>query len=754
MPQTPSATSHTSASPEPLPVHKPPPELHTFTKAQIRDFLSSPVALPEWKPPTKAFTATDRQRLDALHIPNIFTIHDESYPEFNLWYPDLNLYALGHLEDLDPDFLDRFDDFVSGDSHIALVNTSGSGKTRLLFETVHRRWGLYFNSCYERISNPLGSYDWTSGIDRLKADLRIYVPVPRQENDKEYLPYLQRNEAAVSLEIGALLLSRLIILDYFVDLITELDIDECEAITRWALLQLRPKNCLDHDAFNGMTSRLTGFPQADITRWVKTLAEKHAEKLSFVAFDEAQRLASLYDRAFLDSDRTAHRPLLRPLLISAGSYLPHSRIIISGTSVDPAAMEEYIAVSASSVNGVRPFVALGEFRSDARIRAYLTHFLGDSISDEDISIVTRWMRGRHRFLTVFVEYVLVHGPTQFLRVMDAIMLATTGFKRPGGKTKGIRVDLGHIMDAEELDTSPLARQLRCAMYSLLTRDGPASITDQAAAFVGSGAAHFTDSVEKAVIDEPLVCLSLVKWISRSPVYSTHGILYRRLMDPQSSITDCALPEGLALTLWSRHCASGVQLDEIAQFPGKTPSWAMKPAKFALTSADTSGRNHRTITTLDSPLVRRASDASDVMDWFQSADSPFLVPDAGLGAQLVFVLHTLTGPRVVFVHLEPFSTKRPHRVPEIVPTSPGQFYKADDMRRTELTTALASFDRDGPPAGQQRKKSFRTVQLYAFAKFSTSQRGFHPPAAILSVEDMLRGQTVKELGPQSVARAFR
>ncbi|KZW00164.1 hypothetical protein EXIGLDRAFT_177102 [Exidia glandulosa HHB12029] len=349
------------------------------------------------------------------------------------------------------------------------------------------------------------------------------------------------------------------------------------------------------------------------------------------------------------------------------------------------------------------------------------------------------------------------------------MFATTGFKRPGGTTKGIRVELGHIMDAEDLDTSPLARQLRSAMFSLLTRDEPASITDQAAAFVGSGAAHFTDSVEEAVIDEPLVCLCLVKWISRSPVYSTQAILSRRLKDPELPFADCALPEGLAFTLWSRHCARGVQLDEIARFPGKTPSWAMKPAKFALTSTDASGRNHRTITTLDSPLVRRASDASAVMDWFQSADSPFLVPDAGLGAQLVFVLQTLIGPRVVFVHLEPFSTKRPHRVSEIVPTSPDRFYKSvspmrsyflvlmiliqDDNRRTELTTALASFDRDGPPAGKQHKISFRTVQLYAFAKFSTSQRGFEPPAAILSVDDMVRGKTLKELGPQSVDRAF-
>ncbi|KZW00165.1 hypothetical protein EXIGLDRAFT_177101 [Exidia glandulosa HHB12029] len=236
----PSTTSHRSAtrsaSPEPLPVHKPPPELYTSTTSQIRAFLSSPVALPEWKPDPKAFTTTDRQRLDALHIPNIFTIHDESYP-------DLNLYALGSLEVLDPEFPSRFEDFVSGDTHISLVNTSGSGKTRLLFETVHRRWGLYFNSSYEGTSNPLGSYDWTSGIDRLKADLRLYLPEPREENEAEYLPLLHRNEAAVSLEVGSLLLSRLIVLDYFVDVVTELALDESEAISRWALLQLRPQNC-------------------------------------------------------------------------------------------------------------------------------------------------------------------------------------------------------------------------------------------------------------------------------------------------------------------------------------------------------------------------------------------------------------------------------------------------------------------------------------------------------------------------------
>ncbi|KZV84287.1 hypothetical protein EXIGLDRAFT_727445 [Exidia glandulosa HHB12029] len=160
-----SSPQTSTPEPAPAPEHKPVPELDGHTKSTIRTFLSSPFSLPVWNPDPTLYTASDRQRLVDLHIPTVFTTHDELYP-------DLNLYALGNLEVLDPEFTSRFDDFVSGDSHIALVNTSGSGKTRLLFETVHRRWGLYFNSSYEGVSNPLGSFDWTSSINRLKFKSR------------------------------------------------------------------------------------------------------------------------------------------------------------------------------------------------------------------------------------------------------------------------------------------------------------------------------------------------------------------------------------------------------------------------------------------------------------------------------------------------------------------------------------------------------------------------------------------------------
>ncbi|KZV84286.1 hypothetical protein EXIGLDRAFT_727444 [Exidia glandulosa HHB12029] len=740
----PTPESRRSRSAESAPAAKPLPKLSAAMASDITTFLSSPIAMPEWKPDAKCFEKSDKARLDGLHIPSFPTIH-------NVSFPDLNLYALGRLETLDADFAGRFQDFVAGDSHLVLVNTSGSGKTRMLFETLYRRWGIYFSAHVDGTSNPYGTLDMPSAIDRLQMSLHQYLPSPFKEGKD--LPLLEHNRAAVSLETAALLLSRLVVFDHFLDVVADLGMDEHEARHRWLLLQIRSEDCLDSDYFDLLANDYSLLDQSDLAEWIKELLARREDKLEFIAFDEAQKIGQLYDSAFLDTTRKERRPLLREVIVETASYLPHVRLIISGTRIDTSVVEEAINASHSARKTVRPFVSLGEFRLADQMRTFIAHFLGDVIPENDLQLVIKWFRGRHRFLTVFIEYVLQHGSRRCINVLDAIMFATTGFKRPGASANGVKVQLQPIMDAEVLDTSPLADALRIAIYTLFTQGRPALILDKAAECVGSGAAHFTTLVEVAVIDEPLVCLNMVKWVSRSQVYSTSGLLSRRLKDPHLRLPPCALPDGLAFALWSRYASRGVQLDELARFPGVTPPWAKMPAQYIITSANEGTRKNEPITSLAGPLVYQAKEPEDVMTWFQNAEAPFLVPDTGLGAELIFILETSGVHRVIFVHLDPFSTDRPHRTSTIVPTNPYKLYKSNAAARKQLGEILDSFSLTESSGDERRKVALHTLQIYAFVQFSRSASASDSPAAILRVEELVRRKGIKELGPQSVVQTF-
>ncbi|KZW00167.1 hypothetical protein EXIGLDRAFT_722737 [Exidia glandulosa HHB12029] len=729
----PTPESRRSRSAESAPAAKPLPKLSAAMASDITTFLASPITMPEWTPDAKCFEKSDKARLDELHIPSFPTIHDVSFP-------DLNLYALGRLETLDANFAGRFQDFVAGDSHLVLVNTSGSGKTRMLFETLYRRWGIYFSAHVDGTSNPYGTLDMPSAIDRLQMSLHHYLPTPFNEGKDLFL--LEHNRAAVSVETAALLLSRLVVFDHFLDVVADLGMDEHEARHRWLLLQIRSEDCLD-------TTTLF-LDQSDLAEWIQELLKRREDKLEF---DEAQKIGQLYDSAFLDTTRKERRPLLREIIVQTASYLPLVRLIISGTRIDMSVVEEAINASHSARKTVRPFVSLGEFRHSDQMRTFIAHFLGDVIPENDLQLVIKWFRGRHRFLTVFIEYVLQYGSRRCINVLDAIMLATTGFKRPGASANGVKVQLQPIMDAEVLDTSPLADALRIAIYTQFTQGRPALILDKAAECVGSGAAHFTTSVEVAVIDEPLVCLNLVKWVSRSQVYSTSGLLSRRLKDPRLRLPPCALTDGLAFALWSRYASRGVQLDELARFPGVTPSWAKIPAQYMITSANEGRRKNEPITSLAGPLVYQAKEPEDVMTWFQNAEAPFLVPDTGLGAELIFILKTSDVHRVIFVHLDPFSTDRPHRTTTIVPTNPYKLYKSNATARQQLGEILDSFSHTETTGDERRKVALHTLQIYAFAQLSRSASAFDPPAAILRVEELVRRKGIKELGPQSVVQTF-
>lgn len=217
------------------------------------------------------------------------------------------------------------------------------------------------------------------------------------------------------------------------------------------------------------------------------------------------------------------------------------------------------------------------------------------------------------------------------------------------------------------------------MYSNLIQGEAAEFDKDPELLVGTGLAYFPDSMAVARIEEPIVLLNLARWLSTSKRFRTSTIIRRRLRDPSVSIFTHALPQALAFYLWRRYSSSGLRLEDIATFPGTVPRWAKEPARFSYSSLVGSSRTFETAERLDALLVRTGHNSDEVFEWLERSDCPFLLPDADMGPQLVFLLDTLDGHRLVFVHLEPYTVDRPRRYDEVRPQNPYLFYAKVSQR---------------------------------------------------------------------------
>ena len=76
-----------------------------------------------------------------------------------------------------------------------LVNTSGSGKTKLLFEGVFRNWVLYFSSAVD--ASNLGSTDIQDLIERLVSGSTLFTETLPKDPEADLRSKLEDNRAVV-----------------------------------------------------------------------------------------------------------------------------------------------------------------------------------------------------------------------------------------------------------------------------------------------------------------------------------------------------------------------------------------------------------------------------------------------------------------------------------------------------------------------------------------------------------------------------
>ncbi|KAI5891690.1 uncharacterized protein SCHCODRAFT_02668998 [Schizophyllum commune H4-8] len=272
------------------------------------------------------------------------------------------------------------DIFWSG-QHTLFVNSPGTGKTRLLYEGLTERWGLYIPCSI--VPRVLGSADMCSFFSNA-----IYEePTPG-----EYTAAFER-----------VLLVRLVIFKLFLECLPGAQTDEHR--TKWLLLQLMPSAIAKDDIFFDLADRLercepsNGLLRRKIADTLISIRRMlSSDEPIFCVIDDADYPDVHRARAFAPS--TSLREMARTWENIEGLTL-----ILSGFDITQAPFRT------ENPQRYRLFTDTGSFDNFTEHATFIRRYLPPQLAECDAGerLIIRaclWLRGRYRITTAFIECLI------------------------------------------------------------------------------------------------------------------------------------------------------------------------------------------------------------------------------------------------------------------------------------------------------------------------------------------------------------
>lgn len=277
-----------------------------------------------------------------------------------------------------------------------MVNTSGSGKTRLLFEGLCKHWGLYFTCAGD--GNNLGSAD----LERVYFDNGRFTALAEDAHlpsTPDISTELDLHRKAARRAFWEVLLAHLLVFKLFAEIMHE-DGQMEEHKQRWLMVQLQATQIIGDSMFDTI-----GYQLADVsdTYLEDTIRETFAEihKLCditsglFFAIDEANYAVSQHLNYFRDGG--GQYPLFKEHVRSWRDQIEpfNGSIIVAGTDI-PKLFFEYEPGEWDRFNWSSN---TGGFDNEELHEQYITPFIPptfrQSVSGQVfIHRVWQWLRGR------------------------------------------------------------------------------------------------------------------------------------------------------------------------------------------------------------------------------------------------------------------------------------------------------------------------------------------------------------------------
>ncbi|KAJ7159582.1 hypothetical protein C8R46DRAFT_371984 [Mycena filopes] len=718
-------------------------------RPSLKEFIASKSPLLEWTPRREP---ADSETLSHLTSLGLLTMRRHGPPL-------VILKDLGGFSE-DPVLARRVKNIFVRGKRTVLVNTSGSGKTRLLFEGLCCEWGFYFTSAQD--TSQLGPLDLHRIIhQRLRSD-RTFVQHPHVDS-ADLHERLKYNREMANRRLSEALLARLIIFRMFIELVKELGEDpEAQKIT-WLLLQLYSGLSVHRDIFEDMTTALE--EEMDVYTWAHIadiLGDIRgilgSDFHPFCVLDEAQVAATHLSRAF-EPEPTTH-PILVEILRCWDSHWPQpASFVIAGTDVPLKVMERW-----KDSTDLRWTSDTGAFDDRSLQDAYLRRFLPPALFESSpgqvlLERIWQWTRGRHRFTAALVDELLKSNFQSPHRLLDQYLRSLTGFTPTDGQDMTIEepvVNFG-ALDIGSLSFSRLGHPaqvefkslIQDVLYHYLTvgHHPPTFTAEKTLSLVSLDWGRFTDEAMAHVrVDEPIMLAGAAVWMNRAPPWENgrkppHNYLTTLRRDPSGSSKTFA--KCLAF-YFSRVFEPAPRLCDIFSFTTPVSNWAKQTAELVELHVADDGRTRYSVVSGSDFLGRLATSAhglDEVIAWMEHAHrTPFCVP-ASANPDLIFALRLADASFVwVIVQAAPLSTDGSELLP---PLEEENLFCDTEGRDPDLSSHARALELlNSVPAGTPIGKTPTVLRVTASLDTQFVLKGRMPkaaPQASLSM-DMFREQT--------------
>ncbi|KAJ7163097.1 hypothetical protein C8R46DRAFT_334629 [Mycena filopes] len=579
-----------------------------------------------------------------------------------------------------------------------LVNASGTGKTRLLYEGLCVNWGLY--SSYHANPLKIGSVDVQNAVRSLSGRAGFRFPdLSHPDADNQ----MRNNARFASHAFATLLLARLLIFHVFLEVAAA----SPSGIThehkkRWLLFQLCPKVLDRLDPFHILAGILNTcdaliVPQtiAEVYRKIQKLLGNTGPHL-FIILDEVQAAAKDLRGAFMDN-----KPLLPIIMrewsshitdgcsfIFSGDHIPQA--IFSGNHIPRSILDD-----TDSVGGDYIWCsATGSFGEPTAQERYVTKLLPPALATSPsgrwlIARIWRWLRGRHGYTAAFIHALINGGlETPHTRLNDYIR-EHTRFEPQDAidevakevAAAGLESDRLWTDNFRAIDFSKISVETRSLLLDILfrymaTQQESPPLGLEHIDLVNSDYALFIDGELSSIsVAEPLILVAAARKLLPHPSsrpalqfiaghpnnYPDTFLGSMRLNAPR---TARALSHCLVFYL-ARVLGEPRPLSDIFHFPHKVPTWAKQSGQLIRFHRETLEVEHSTVSLTDTslPLATETSSAEETAAWLDHRHgTAFCLPSAS-NPDILFSLKLADGC-FIWVALRAMATDEPIQVDEL------------------------------------------------------------------------------------------
>ncbi|KAF9068498.1 hypothetical protein BDP27DRAFT_815884 [Rhodocollybia butyracea] len=571
------------------------------------------------KPPLAVDNPDLAEHIKKLNIP---CKYEESEPL-------LLLHENGSFQS-DPKLNERLEQIFAPTRNTLLVNSSGTGKTKLLYEGLCKHWGLFFTAVVD--SYGLGSADVYGAFEDLRLR-RLPTPVLVGDAAVYNSEASSQNQGIARRAFGETLLGRLLVFKLFVDSMAKGEIEEIHK-TRWFLAQIQP--VLFGGNYESLVAKLSWSPASDsiladcISQCLEDIAAVFSRKSMnpnfFVVLDEANVMAESLVHAFRDT----HGPhsILKEILETWSSHLRNKpfTIVVAGTEIPRMYFRE------EEWDQWHWISCTGTFSNINDQQRYILKFLPKTLVDSPsgqhlLHRMWVWLRGRHRFTAAFISTLVENGFQSPHYLMNTYLRQFTGFW-PTDADNFLRTEVPRR--CPDFDGLPLSQldhlhTLRTNMQHILMKHLIGDYRLTSSAFLGivcvsMGFGHFIDNKMATIsAEEPLVLVATAQWLSQN------SLLVPNLDSFLSSFHFSNEPlvyksDYLALT--TALCFKTPHLIcDIFSFSTPLPVWASQHARLVALHAGEEGARETVVEyspKTASQLVFAASCVAEVLDWMKDA----------------------------------------------------------------------------------------------------------------------------------------